>query len=84
MKIKKLGLKIAYKDKEVIVYYTPNEEEVEKIIEMMLKEKPMAINEIHESLSNIVSDDKIRKIMRKMEEENKIKFDRTTKKYNLL
>lgn len=77
----KIELDIVYDDDDVTVFIAPTESEAEEIIAKMLKKKPMTLKEIYMVLSNLVSDEKIRKILRKMMEENKVEFNQDTKKY---
>lgn len=75
-------LSVVYDDNEVAVYIAPSEEEAEKIILKMLKQRAMTLKEIHSVLTNLVSDEKIRRILRKLMEEKKIEFNQDTKQYS--
>ena len=80
----KINLKMVYDDDEVTVFIAPDEKETEEIIKKMLAERAMTVNEIHEALSNLASDDRIRRILRKLMEEGKIEMDKRTKRFRLI
>ena len=80
----KINLKMVYDDDEITVFIAPDEKETEEIIKRMLAERAMTTNEIHEALSNLASDDKIRKILRKLMQEGKVEMDNRTKRFRLI
>jgi len=81
---KEINLKMVYDDDEITVFIAPDEKETEEIIKKMLAERAMTTNEIHEALSNLASDDRIRKILRKLIQEGKVEMDKRTKRFRLV
>lgn len=59
----KVKLRVVYEDPDVVVMMAPNEEELRNILLELLKEKPMNLKELHEVLSGIASEDKIRRAL---------------------
>ncbi|MEJ2775815.1 hypothetical protein WIW90_06255 [Sulfolobaceae archaeon RB850M] len=62
----------------------PEEDELKNVIIDLLKERPMDIKEIHSVLTNLASDEKIRKALNELAEEGKVIEDKKTKKFMLL
>jgi len=62
----------------------PEEDELKNVIIDLLKERPMDIKEIHSVLTNLASDEKIRKALNELAEEGKVIEDKKTKKFILL
>ncbi|MCY0859518.1 MAG: hypothetical protein OWQ54_03725 [Sulfolobaceae archaeon] len=56
-------LRVIYSDKDVVVVTAPNEDELKQIILDLLNDKPMNLKELHNVLSGIASEDKIRKAL---------------------
>ena len=75
---------MVYDDDEVTVFIAPDEKETEEIIKKMLAERAMTTNEIHEALNNLASDDRIRRILRRLMEEGKIEMDSKTRRFRLV
>ena len=68
----KVKLKVVYEDPDVVVMMAPNEEELRNILIELLKEKPMNLKELHEVLSGIASEDKIRRALSVLLEQGRI------------
>jgi len=66
------------------VMIAPEEDELKNVIIDLLKERPMDIKEIHSVLTNLASDEKIRKALNELAEEGKVIEDKKTKKFILL
>jgi len=62
----------------------PEEDELKNVDIDLLKERPMDIKEIHSVLTNLASDEKIRKALNELAEEGKVIEDKKTKKFMLL
>jgi len=78
------SLEVVYEDDEVTVVIAPEEDELKKVIIDLLREKPMDVKEIHSILTNLASDEKIRKALYELAEEGKVIEDRKTKKFILV
>jgi len=65
-------LKVIYSDKEVVVMTAPNEEELKQILLDLLEEKPMSLKELHNMLSGIASEDKIRRALADLAEKGSV------------
>jgi hypothetical protein len=65
-------LQVVYDDKEVLVMTAPNEDELKEILLELLEEKPMNLKELHSHLSGIASEDKIRRALTDLTEQQKI------------
>ena len=78
------SLEVVYDDDEVTVVIAPEEDELKKVIIDLLREKPMDVKEIHSILTNLASDEKIRKALYELAEEGKVIEDRKTKKFILV
>ena len=77
-------LEVVYDDDELVVMIAPEEDELKNVIIDLLKERPMDIKEIHSVLTNLASDEKIRKALNELAEEGKVVEDKKTKKFMLL
>lgn len=78
------NLEVVYDDEEVTVVIAPEEDELKKVIVDLLKEKPMDVKEIHSVLTNLASDEKIRKALYELAEQGRVIEDRKTKKFVLV
>jgi len=65
----KIVLSKIYEDDEVIVIIAPNEPQLKNIIVNLLQKQPMTIKELHEILSGLASEDKIRHALNELLEE---------------
>ncbi|MET1128976.1 MAG: ArsR family transcriptional regulator [Thermoproteota archaeon] len=70
-----IALDKLYEDEEVIVVVAPNEDQLKDIILQLLREKPRTVKEIHEILSGLASEDKIRYALNKLAEEGRVEND---------
>lgn len=68
----KVRLRVVYEDPDVVVMMAPNEEELRNILLELLKEKPMNLKELHEVLSGIASEDKIRRALSILLEQGRV------------
>jgi len=64
-----------YEDDEVIVIIAPNEPQLKNIIVNLLRKQPMTIKELHEILSGLASEDKIRHALNELMEEGLVYND---------
>ena len=78
------NLEVVYDDDEVTVVVAPEEDELKNVIINLLKEKPMDVKEIHSVLTNLASDEKIRKALYELADEGKVIEDRKSKKFILV
>ena len=63
-------LLIVYKDDEVQVYTAPNDDQLRSIIvELLDAFGPMSLKSIHEHLSGLVSEDRLKYVISRMERE---------------
>jgi hypothetical protein len=60
---KRVKLKILHEDSDVVLLTAPNDEELVEIVKELLRYKPMNLKEIHQILSGVASEDKIRKAL---------------------
>lgn len=72
---KHIVLRKLYEDDEVIVVVAPNETQLREIILRLLREKPMTIKELHQILSGLASEDKIRYALNELVEEGLVVSD---------
>jgi predicted transcriptional regulator len=70
-----IALDKLYEDEEVVVVVAPNEDQLKDIILQLLREKPRTVKEIHEILSGLASEDKIRYALNKLAEEGRVESD---------
>ena len=77
-------LEVVYDDDELTVVIAPEEDELKEVILNLLKEKPMDVKEIHSVLTNLASDEKIRKALYELAEEGIVVEDKKTKKFMLV
>jgi len=68
----KVKLRVVYEDPDVVVMMAPNEEELKNILLELLKEKPRNLKELHEILSGIASEDKIRRALSILVEQGRV------------
>ncbi|MEM1720370.1 MAG: ArsR family transcriptional regulator, partial [Desulfurococcaceae archaeon] len=60
---RRIRLRILHEDDEVILVTAPNDEELTIIVKELLSYRSMNLKEIHQILSGIASEDKIRKAL---------------------
>ncbi|MEM0003984.1 MAG: ArsR family transcriptional regulator [Desulfurococcaceae archaeon] len=60
---RRVRLRILHEDDDVVLLTAPNDEELASIVRELLSYKPMNLKEIHQILSGIASEDKIRKAL---------------------
>lgn len=60
---RRVRLRILHEDDDVVLLTAPNDEELANIVRELLSYKPMNLKEIHQILSGIASEDKIRKAL---------------------
>lgn len=60
---RRVRLRILHEDDDVVLVTAPNDEELASIVRELLSYKPMNLKEIHQILSGIASEDKIRKAL---------------------
>ena len=77
-------LEVVYDDEELTVVIAPEEDELKEVILNLLKEKPMDVKEIHSVLTNLASDEKIRKALYELAEEGTVVEDKKSKKFMLV
>jgi len=78
------NLEVVYDDDEVTVVVAPEEDELKNVILNLLREKPMDVKEIHNVLTNLASDEKIRKALYELADEGRVVEDRKSKKFVLV
>ena len=78
------NLEVVYDDDEVTVVVAPEEDELKNVIINLLREKPMDVKEIHNVLTNLASDEKIRKALYELADEGRVVEDRKSKKFVLV
>ncbi|AHC52330.1 hypothetical protein [Sulfolobus acidocaldarius] len=77
-------LEVVYDDDDLTVVIAPEEDELKQVILDLLKEKPMDVKEIHSILTNLASDEKIRKALYELAEEGKVVEDKKTRKFMIV
>ncbi len=80
---KDIVLKKLYEDDEVVVLVAPNEYQLREIILNLLREQPRTVRELHEILSGLASEDKIRYALNKLIEEGLVEGDDEGRYYAL-
>ncbi|MEM4481831.1 MAG: ArsR family transcriptional regulator [Desulfurococcaceae archaeon] len=60
---RRIRLKILHEDSDVLLVTAPNDDELVKIVRELLGYRCMNLKEIHQILSGIASEDKIRKAL---------------------
>ncbi|MCE4599304.1 MAG: ArsR family transcriptional regulator [Desulfurococcales archaeon] len=71
------SLSVIYEDPDIVVYTAPNEDELKDIlINLLSKNKRMTIRELHEYLSGLASEDKIRLALNDLVRKNVVVVDR--------
>ncbi len=68
----KIRLRVLYEDPDVVVVTAPNEDELKQILLGLLHERPMNLKELHSVLSGLASEDKIRKALSQLMEQNRV------------
>lgn len=69
---RRVRLRVLHEDNDVVLLVAPNDEELAKIIKELLSYKPMNSKEIHQILSGIASEDKIRKALNTLLERGEV------------
>ena len=80
---KDIVLKKLYEDDEVVVLVAPIEYQLREIILNLLREQPRTVRELHEILSGLASEDKIRYALNKLIEEGLVEGDDEGRYYAL-
>ncbi len=80
---KNIVLQKLYEDDDVVVVVAPNEDQLREIILSLLAERPMTVRELHEKLSGLASEDKIRYALNKLVEEGVVEGDEEGRYYAL-
>ena len=70
-----------YEDSDIELYRGLDEREAERLIEDLLLQKPMTFNEIKRALAVAVSDERIRRILRRLIERKRVAYDPRTREY---
>lgn len=60
---KRIRLKKIHEDSDVVLVTAPNDDELVEIVKDLLSIKSMSIKEIHQVLSGVASEDKIRRAL---------------------
>ena len=68
----KIRLRVLYEDPDVVVVTAPNEDELKQILLNLLQERPMNLKELHGVLSGLASEDKIRKALSQLMDQNRV------------
>ncbi|MEM4534941.1 MAG: ArsR family transcriptional regulator [Desulfurococcaceae archaeon] len=69
---KRVRLRTLHEDNDVVLLTAPNDDELIDIVKELLSYKPMNLKEIHQVLSGIASEDKIRKAINVLFERGEI------------
>lgn len=69
---RRVRLRILHEDDDVVLLTAPNDEELASIVRELLSYKPMNLKEIHQILSGIASEDKIRKALNMLLDRGKV------------
>jgi len=72
---RRIRLRILHEDDEVILVTAPNDEELTIIVKELLSYRSMNLKEIHQILSGIASEDKIRKALNTLLERSEVYLD---------
>lgn len=72
---RRIRLRVLHEDDEVILVTAPNDDELALIVKELLSYKPMNLKEIHQILSGIASEDKIRKALNTLHERGEVYMD---------
>lgn len=72
---RRIRLRILHEDDEVILVTAPNDDELAIIVKELLSYKSMNLKEIHQILSGIASEDKIRKALNTLLERGEVYLD---------
>ncbi len=72
---KYIVLQKLYEDDELVVVVAPNEDQLRGIILNLLRERPMTVKELHELLSGLASEDKIRYALNELMEQGIVYSD---------
>ncbi len=68
----KIKLRVLYEDPDIVVVTAPNEDELKQILMDLLKEQPMNLKELHGILSGLASEDKIRRALTRLMEQDMV------------
>jgi chemotaxis signal transduction protein len=69
---RRVRLKILHEDSDVVLVTAPNDEELAGIVKELLSIRSLSLKEIHQVLSGIASEDKIRKALNTLLERGEI------------
>ena len=72
---RRIRLRILHEDDEVVLVTAPNDDELTIIVKELLNYRPMSLKEIHQVLSGIASEDKIRKALNILLERGEVHID---------
>lgn len=72
---KRVRLKILHEDNDVVLVTAPKDDELIKIIRELLSHRPMNLKEIHQILSGIASEDKIRRALNTLIDQGEVYID---------
>jgi hypothetical protein len=76
---KRIRLKKIHEDSDVVLVTAPNDDELVEIIKDLLSIKSMSIKEIHQVLSGVASEDKIRRALNTLIEKGEVYIDNNGK-----
>ncbi|MEM4718160.1 MAG: ArsR family transcriptional regulator [Desulfurococcaceae archaeon] len=69
---RRVRLRILHEDDDMVLLTAPNDDELISIVKELLSYKPMNLKEIHQILSGIASEDKIRKAINTLLESGQV------------
>ncbi|MCC6041799.1 MAG: ArsR family transcriptional regulator [Desulfurococcaceae archaeon] len=76
---KRIKLKKIHEDSDVVLVTAPNDDELIEIVKDLLSIKSMSIKEIHQVLSGVASEDKIRRALNTLIEKGEVYIDNNGK-----
>jgi flagellar biosynthesis component FlhA len=76
---KRIRLKKIHEDSDVVLVTAPNDDELVEILKDLLSIKSMSIKEIHQVLSGVASEDKIRRALNTLIEKGEVYIDNNGK-----
>jgi chemotaxis signal transduction protein len=76
---KRIKLKKIHEDSDVVLVTAPNDDELVEIVKDLLSIKSMSIKEIHQVLSGVASEDKIRRALNTLIEKGEVYIDNNGK-----
>jgi hypothetical protein len=76
---KRIRLKKIHEDSDVVLVTAPNDDELVEIVKDLLSIKSMSIKEIHQVLSGVASEDKIRRALNTLIEKGEVYIDNNGK-----